>query len=74
MRRVASDVVAAEILDPQAGNVTFKIRDEDEGAIYLFAQKKILVANSEYFEARKQVLESSLTFDRICCRMGSIWP
>ena len=54
MRWVASDAVATEILDPQAGNVTFKIRDEDEDVIYLSAQKKILVANSEYFEARKQ--------------------
>ena len=61
MRRIASDVVATEILDPQAGNVTFKIRDEDEDVVCLSAQKKILAANSEYFKARKQVLEPSLT-------------
>ena len=55
MRWIASDVVAAEILDPQAGNVIFTIREEDESVVRLFAQKKILAVNSEYFKARKQV-------------------
>ena len=55
MRWIASNVVAAEILDPQTGNVIFTIRDEDEGVVRLSAQKKILAANSEYFKACKQV-------------------
>lgn len=53
MRWATVDFIAEEILDPQAGNVTFKIQDEDKGVIYLSAQKKILAANSDYFEARK---------------------
>ena len=61
MQWMVSNIVATEILDPQAGDVTFKIRDEDKGVVCLSAQKTILAANSDYFEARKHVLEPSLT-------------
>ena len=73
MRGIASDVVAAEILDPQAGKVIFTIRDEDKGVVRLSAQKKILAENSEYFKTRKQI-RIIANFDRICCRVGSIQP
>lgn len=55
MRRMASNIVASEILNTNAGDVTFKIRDENGSVVCLSAQKNILMANSEYFESRKRI-------------------
>lgn len=60
-----SEIVASKLLDSATGDVAFKVRndiDEPNGVVrYLYADKRTLASNSEYFKARKkQVLRFKL--------------
>ena len=57
-----SDIVACELLDSEAGDVAFEIRKDDNVAVYLYAQKKILAAHSKYFKTRNRGLQVGLNF------------
>lgn len=48
-----SNVLACTLLDSATGDVVFEIPDEEEGELFLYAHKKILMANSDYFKMRE---------------------
>src|SRR5271155_610443 len=55
----ASEILASELQSPEAGDVDFEIRDEENGVAHLYAKKKVLAGTCPYFRASKMTIRYS---------------